>query len=62
MKNSAELRKNWDETKEKLKQKFVKLTDNDFKFSDGKQTEMLDKLQVKLGLSKEEIQKLISQL
>lgn len=62
MKNSAELRKNWHDTKEKLKIKFVKLTDNDLKFAQGKQTEMLGRLQVKLNLSKEEISKIISNL
>lgn len=62
MKNSTNLRKNWDETKEKLKQKFAKLTDNDFKFAQGEQTEMLGRLQVKLGKTKEEIQKIISDL
>ena len=62
MKNSADLRRNWFETKEKLKIKFVKHTDNDFIFADGRQTEMMDRLQQKLGLPKEEIQKIISDL
>ncbi|MDD3721457.1 MAG: general stress protein CsbD [Lutibacter sp.] len=62
MKNSAELKRNWFETKEKLKIKFVKLTDNDFIFVEGRQTEMMDRLQRKLGLPKEEIQKIISDI
>lgn len=62
MKDSMELRKNWNDTKEKLKIKFIKLTDNDFIFADGRQTEMMDKLQQKLGLPKEEIRKIISDL
>lgn len=62
MKKSTDLRKNWKETKEKLKIKFVKLTDNDLLFETSDQTEMMDKLQKKLGLSKEEIQKIISEL
>jgi len=62
MKNSANLKRNWFETKEKLKTKFVKLTDNDFIFAEGRQAEMIDRLQLKLGLPKEEIQKIISDL
>jgi len=62
MENSDKLRKNWFETKEKLKEKFVKLTDNDFIFAEGRQNEMIDRLQQKLEMPKEEIQKIISDL
>jgi hypothetical protein len=62
MKNSADLKRNWFETKEKLKMKFSKLTDSDFIFADDRHTEMIDRLQKKLGLPKEEIQKIISDL
>lgn len=55
MKNPTELKENWNQTKEKLKQKFVILTE-------GEQDEMLGKLQVKLDKKKEEIHKLISEL
>jgi uncharacterized protein YjbJ (UPF0337 family) len=54
--------KNWNETKEKLKQKFAKLTDRDLLLTGGNQDEMLSRLQIKLGKTKEEIQLLISQL
>lgn len=62
MKKSTDLRRNWFETKEKLKTKFVNLSDNDFIFTEGRQTEMTDRLHQKLGLPKEEIQKIISDL
>ena len=62
MKNSQELRKNWHDTKEKLKKKFTKITDNDLYFVEGKQDEVVKKLQVKLGKSKEEILKIITTL
>jgi uncharacterized protein YjbJ (UPF0337 family) len=62
MKNTTELKGNWNEIKGKLKQKFALLTDNDLMLLDGKQDEMLGRLQVKLGKTKEEIQKLISGL
>lgn len=62
MKNTTELKGNWDVTKGKLKQKFAMLTDNDLLFLDGKHDEMLGRLEIKLGKTKAEIQKLISEL
>ncbi len=62
MKNITELKGNWNETKGKLKQKFAMLTDNDLLLVEGKQDEMLGRLQTKLGKTKEQIQKIISDL
>ena len=62
MKNTTELKGDWNETKGKLKQKFALLTDNDVLLVEGKQDEMLGKLQIKLGKTKEELQKLIAEL
>jgi uncharacterized protein YjbJ (UPF0337 family) len=62
MKNTTELMGNWNETKGKLKQKFALLTDNDVMMVEGKQDEMLSRLQIRLGKTKEEIYKLISEL
>lgn len=62
MKNITEIKGNWNETKGKLKQKFAMLTDNDVLFLEGNEDEMLGRLQIKLGKTKEEIQKLISEL
>ena len=53
---------NWGDQKAKLKQEFVQLTDSDLNFQPGKKDEMLGKLQVKLGKSKEELHKIISEL
>lgn len=60
--NLTELNGNWTETKGKLKQKFAMLTDNDLLLVEGKQDEMLGRLQAKLGKTKEEIHKLITEL
>jgi uncharacterized protein YjbJ (UPF0337 family) len=62
MKNTTELMGNWNETKGKLKQKFALLTDNDVMMVEGKHDEMLGRLQIRLGKTKEEIYKLISEL
>lgn len=60
--NTTELKGNWNEKKGKLKQKFAELTDNDLMLIEGKQDEMLGKLQIKLGKSKEEMHKIIEGL
>jgi len=60
--NTTELKGNWDEQKGKLKQKFADLTDNDLLFAEGKKEEMLGRLQIKLGKSKEELHKIIQAL
>jgi uncharacterized protein YjbJ (UPF0337 family) len=60
--NTTELEGNWNELKGKLKQKFAVLTDNDLMFEEGKKEEMLAKLQIKLGKTKEEFQKIIAEL
>jgi uncharacterized protein YjbJ (UPF0337 family) len=53
---------NWNETKGKLKQKFARLTDNDLLLVEGKQDEMVGRLQIRLGKSREAIRKLIAEL
>lgn len=60
--NKTELKGNWNEQKGKLKQKFATLTDNDLMYEEGKREEMLGKLQVKLGKTKEELLEIISAL
>ena len=57
--NPTEAKGNWNEQKGKLKQKFATLTDNDLMFEEGKKDEMLGKLQIKLGKTKEELQKIM---
>jgi uncharacterized protein YjbJ (UPF0337 family) len=60
--NTTEIKGNWNEQKGKLKQKFADLTDNDLMFAEGKKDEMLGKLQIKLGKTKEELETIISAL
>jgi uncharacterized protein YjbJ (UPF0337 family) len=62
MENLNELKSSWNETKEKLKHKFAILIDSDMLFVEGKKDEMLLRLQIKLGKTKEELQKIIAGL
>ncbi|MDB6171823.1 MAG: CsbD family protein [Chthoniobacteraceae bacterium] len=47
----------WNEIKGKLKQKYGQLTDDDLMFAEGKEDELLGRLQQRLGRSKEEIRR-----
>jgi uncharacterized protein YjbJ (UPF0337 family) len=62
MKNLTELKGNWNETKGKLKQQFAILTDDDLLLAEGKQDEMLGKIQLKIGKTKQELQDIINSL
>ena len=52
----------WNEVKGKLKQKYGQLTDDDLAFAEGKDDELLGRLQKKLGKAKEELRKEIESL
>ncbi len=62
MSTKLELKGNWNELKGKLKQKYGQLTDDDLTFSEGKDEELLGRLQKRLGQSKEDIRKTIASL
>lgn len=57
--NKTEIKGNWNEQKGKLKKKFAVLTDNDLMYEEGQREELLGKLQVKLGKTKEELAKIL---
>ena len=52
----------WNEQKGKLKAKFTTLTDADLTFEEGKKDEMLTKVYAKLGKTKEEFAKILTDL
>jgi uncharacterized protein YjbJ (UPF0337 family) len=62
MNDLTEIKGNWTDIKGKLKQKFGLLTDSDLLFAEGKQDEMLARLQTKLGRTKAEVHKIILEL
>ena len=53
---------NWNELAGKLRQKYADLTEDDLLLKEGKEEELLGRLQQKLGKTKEEIRKLIEKL
>jgi len=53
---------NWNEVKGKLKQKYGDLTDDDLKYADGKEDELLGRLQKKTGKTKEQLSEEINKM
>lgn len=47
---------NWNELKGKIKQKYADLTDDDLLYVEGKEDELLGRLQQKLGKTRQEIE------
>ena len=62
MLSETELTGDWNEQKDKLKQQFEGLTENDLIFEAGKKDEMLGNLQIRLGKTKEQLRLLIASL
>jgi uncharacterized protein YjbJ (UPF0337 family) len=60
--NTNSTKGSWKEISGKLKQRYANLTDDDVLFAEGKEEELLGRLQKKLGKSKEELRKVIAKL
>lgn len=56
------LKGNWNELKGQLKQKYGQLTDDDLTFAEGKEEELLGRIQKRLGKNKDEVRKMIEDL
>ena len=50
-----QMKGSWNEIKGKLKQKYGQLTDDDLVFAEGKEDELLGRLQKRLGRTKDEV-------
>lgn len=55
MASNLRLKGNWNELKGKLKQQYADLTDDDLTYAEGKEDELLGKLQQKTGKAKDEL-------
>jgi uncharacterized protein YjbJ (UPF0337 family) len=60
--NKLTFKGDWDQVKGRLKQKYGQLTDDDLVYSEGKVDEMVGRLEKKLGVAKDKITKLISEI
>jgi len=52
---SLSIKGNWNIIKGKLKQKYAQLTDDDLQFVEGKEDELIGRIQKRTGLGKDEI-------
>jgi uncharacterized protein YjbJ (UPF0337 family) len=59
---NLQLKGNWNEIKGKLKQKYGQLTDQDLIFAEGKEDELLGRLQKRLGKTKDELRSEIADM
>ena len=57
MMDKLELKGTWNETKGKLKEKYGQLSDDDLKYSEGQEEQLIGRLQKKLGKSRDEVVK-----
>jgi len=57
-----ELKGNWNQLKGKVKQAHGDLTDDDLRYEEGKDDELLGRLQKKLGKSRDELVKWLKSL
>ena len=59
--NDLKIKGTWNEVKGKLKQKYGDLTDDDLQYREGKEDELVGRLQKRLGKSKDEVRRIISE-
>ena len=59
--NTLEIKGDWNITKGKLKQKWAKLTDDDLQFAEGKQDELLGRIQKRTGETREAVEKAVKE-
>ena len=57
-----EIKGDWNITKGKLKQKWAKLTDDDLQFVEGKNDELLGRIQKRTGETRETVEKAIKEV
>lgn len=53
--DKLELKGRWNELKGKVKQKYAELTDDDLTYEEGKDDELIGRIQTKLGQTRDEV-------
>ncbi|MCW1925078.1 CsbD family protein [Luteolibacter arcticus] len=57
--NTLQIKGNWNIAKGKLKQQWADLTDDDLDYVEGKEDELLGRIQKRTGKTREEVEKAI---
>jgi uncharacterized protein YjbJ (UPF0337 family) len=58
--NTLTIKGDWNIAKGKLKQKYAKLTDNDLRYVDGKEDELIGRLQKVTGAKRDELERFLN--
>jgi uncharacterized protein YjbJ (UPF0337 family) len=59
---TLEIKGDWNIAKGKLKQKWAKLTDDDLQYAEGKQEEIIGRIQKRTGETREVVEKAVKEL
>lgn len=59
--NTMQIKGDWNIIKGKLKQKYANLTDNDLRYSEGAEQELVGRIQKRTGETKEAIEQYIDE-
>jgi uncharacterized protein YjbJ (UPF0337 family) len=60
--NTLEMKGSWNIAKGKLKQRWAKLTDNDLEFVEGKEDELVGRIQKRTGESRENVEQAVDEI
>jgi uncharacterized protein YjbJ (UPF0337 family) len=58
---TLEIKGDWNITKGKLKEKWAKLTDSDLQYAEGKQDELVGRIQKRTGETREAVEKAVKE-
>jgi uncharacterized protein YjbJ (UPF0337 family) len=59
--NKLQIKGDWNIAKGKIKQKWASLTDNDLQFVDGKEDELIGRIQKRTGEAREEVERALEE-
>ena len=59
--NTLEMKGNWNVIKGKLKQRWAKLTDNDLRYTEGQEDELIGRIQKRTGETREAVAKVLDE-
>ena len=59
--NTLEIKGDWNITKGKLKEKWAHLTDDDLKYAEGKQDELIGRIQKRTGATQEAVKQALKE-
>ena len=59
--NTLEMKGNWNIAKGKLKQKFSQLTDDDLQYAEGKEAELIGRIQKRTGQAESDVKRAVEE-